>query len=110
MRHHKAVVVAAIIVLGTRAAADPVFHLRTPSTVQTEGGSTLQLPPGYFIDEKGWQERDEALRKAQEDSTRYKAENKSLRESKTEYPWLATAYVGAFGVAVGIFFTVQAMK
>lgn len=106
-RYRYAIAVAAIVTLSARAAADPIYHLKTPSTVQTEGGSKLQLPPGYFLDEKTWQERDLELKKAQEDRTRLKAENESFRKSKDEYPWLATAYVGAFGIALGVFFATQ---
>lgn len=107
MRHRHAIVAAVIVTLAARAAAEPVYHLKTPSTVQTDGGSTLQLPPGYFLDEKTWQERDLELKKAQEDRTRLKAENESFRKSKDEYPWLATAYVGAIGVALGVFIVTQ---
>lgn len=97
-------IIAAIVVVAlTRdASAEPIYHLKSPSTLKTEKGSELKLPPGYFLDEATWQERDLELKAAQDARTRLKAENDSLRKSANEYPWLATLVVGAFGVAVGI--------
>jgi hypothetical protein len=89
--------------MSSRAAGDPVLHFKTSSTVTTDGGSTRRLPAGYFLNEEQWRERDEKLKAAEEARTRLTAENQSLRKSATEYPWAATALVGAFGVAVGIF-------
>ena len=103
MRTRRVAVVAALVtVLAAREAAGDIYHLKSPSTVETEKGSKLKLPPGYFLDERSWQERDLEMRRLQMQETRLKAENKSLRESVTEYPWLATGVVGLFGVAFGI--------
>lgn len=98
-----ALIIAIVAALTPRAAADPIRHIKTPSTLTTDGGSTLRLPPGYFLDEEKWRERDERLKAAEAARTRLKAENESLRKSATEYPWGATALVGAFGIAVGVF-------
>lgn len=103
MRRHRLVIASALLVLAAREAHGDIYHIKSPSTLKTEKGSELKLPPGYFLDEKTWQERDLELKQKQESETRLKAENKSLRKSATEYPWLATGFVGAFGVAVGIF-------
>jgi nitrate reductase NapE component len=105
MKHRRlALAVVVVSALASRSAAADTYHLKSPSKVETEKGSKLELPPGYFLDEKTWQERDATFKKAQEDATRFKAENESLRKSaKDDYPWLATGVVGAFGVAVGIF-------
>ena len=86
------------------ASGEPIYHLKSPSTLKTEKGSELSLPPGYFLDEETWRERDFEMRRLQELETRLKAENKSLRESAGDYPWLATGVVGAFGLAVGAAF------
>lgn len=100
-------VIAATLVtaLAAREAyGGPIYHLKSPSTLETEKGSKLQLPPGYFIDEKTWQERDLEMRRLQEQEIRLSAENLSLRKSANEdYPWLATGVVGAFGLVLGAF-------
>lgn len=102
MRARRCLLVAAIVMASSRATAEPVYHLKSPSTLKTEKGSELKLPPGYFLDEQAWQERDLELKAAQEARTRLKAENESLRKSANEYPWLATGVVGLFGVVLGV--------
>jgi hypothetical protein len=102
MRRRPLIAVVVLMALTRETSAEPVYHLKSPSTVTTEKGNTLKLPPGYFLDERAWQERDLELKQAQEARTRLKAENESLRKSASEYPWLATVVVGAFGVAAGI--------
>lgn len=108
MRARRSLAIAVVVTaaMASRAGGEPVLHLKTPSTVTTDGGSTRRLPPGYFLDEEKWAERDARLKAAEEARTRLKAENTSLRKSATEYPWAATLYVGAFGVALGVFFAV----
>ncbi len=98
--------IALALTFATReAAGEPVIYkLKSPSTLTTEKGSTLKLPPGYFLDEPTWLERDLEMRRLQEQETRLRAENRSLRKSAVDdYPWLATGMVGAFGVALGVF-------
>ena len=101
MKRRAFVAVALVTALTARAAGE-TYHIKSPSTLRTEKGSELNLPPGYFLDERTWQERDLELKEAQEQRVRLKAENESLRKSATEYPWLATCVVGAFGVLVGV--------
>lgn len=105
-----ALVVGVAAVLAARdASGDPIYHLKSPSTLKTEKGSELKLPPGYFLDEQTWQDRDAEMKRLQEQETRLTAENKSLKKSATgDYPWLATGVVGAFGIAIGVF--VMAVK
>jgi hypothetical protein len=100
------VAVALATVLSAREASGEIYRIKSPSTVVTEKGSTLKLPPGYFLDEEAWRERDERLKQAENDRTRLKAENQSLRKSAGDYPWVATGVVGAFGVALGVFLVV----
>lgn len=108
MLHRKTLIAAVVVsVLASRAAADPVLHLNTPSTVHTDGGADLRLPPGYFLDESTWQTRDGEFRRLQDQEHRLKAENDSLRKSNNDYPWLATGVVFAFGIATGIFVMTQ---
>lgn len=82
MRHPRVMFAIALAgVLATREAAGDITHLKSPSHVETQKGSKLDLPPGYFLDEQTWQDRDAVLKKAQDDATRFKAENDSLRKT-----------------------------
>lgn len=78
--------VLALLVVGLLAAApgvaraDAPLHLRSRSTVTTEGGSVLQLPPGYFLEEPAWNALDLELRRLQDTETRLTAENAKLRD------------------------------
>lgn len=83
--------VAVLVVALTREASGDIYHLKSPSKVETEKGSKLSLPPGYFLDEATWAARDAELKAAQADRTRLKAENDSLRKSTSEGggAWLA---------------------
>ena len=108
MRHQKAVIVAALIVLSAReAAGEPIYHFKSPSTITTERGSSLNLPPGYFLDEKTWQDRDLELKRAQEERTRFKAENESLRKSSLDGMSVTFAVVT---LAIGVFTGFVAFK
>ena len=70
----------------------------SPSTLKTEKGSELKLPPGYFLDEETWMERDAEMRRLQEQESRLRAENLSLRDSADDFPWGKIA----LGIAVGL--------
>jgi hypothetical protein len=103
MRHSR--LVLAVVVLGaleSRAAAD-ITHLKSPSTVTTERGSVLTLPPGYFLDEPTWGERDTRLKNAEDERTRLKAENESLRKSaaKQWFDWKVVVAAAVAGFATG---------
>ena len=105
MRSKRLFIAAALVAtLAARDAAGDIYHIKSPSTLKTEKGSEVKLPPGYFIDEEKWQELDLEMMRLQEQETRLKAENDSLRKSAAnDYPWLATGTVGVFGVALGLF-------
>jgi hypothetical protein len=63
--------------------ADPIdtsnVHLKSASTCTTAKGSTVQLPPGYFLDEAKFAALDAEVRRAQDAETRLTAENASFR-------------------------------
>lgn len=107
MRHPRLFLAAACVTLLAREASADIFHIKSPSELKTEKGSDLQLPPGYFLDEQTWQERDLELKRLQTQETRLVAENKSLRESASYPPWM-TVLIGAAGVALGV--TVAILK
>ncbi len=96
------VAVCLMVMLEARATAD-IWQLKTPSTAKTEGGSELKLPPGYFLDEEAWRERDEKMKSLEESSTRLTAENQSLRRSAQEvsFGWRALGVALLVGVAAG---------
>lgn len=86
------------------AELDPPKHFQTPSHVTTQGGSELDLPPGYFLDEPAWDALDYQVRTLQDDRTRLSAENKSLRDSAgTGAPWWAIAAGVVVGAAAGAY-------
>lgn len=99
--------IALLIILATsRAAAEPVnLHMRTPSTCETEGGSHLQLPPGYFMDEPTRDELDRETRHLQDAETRLRAENRSLRGSLASWQpgWIVLVSTAAVALALGIY-------
>jgi nitrate reductase NapE component len=103
-----AIATLATVFAAREAHGDPIYHIKVPSVLKTEKGTELPLPPGWFLDEQSWQERDLEMRRLQEQETRLNAENESLRKSAVDdYPWLATGVVGAFGVVLGVFFMVN---
>ena len=67
---------------------DPGCRIKTPSTLTTEKGSILKLPPGYFLDEPTWAKRDAELKLAQDAVTRLKAENESFRKDAGTAWWI----------------------
>lgn len=80
-------------------------ELATPSEVTTAGGSKLQLPAGFVIvPPDWWAETDREMRRLQEQETRLKAENdsmrKSLRETGLRWYWIGGAL--ATGFAAGL--------
>jgi hypothetical protein len=108
MRHPRLFIAAAVAVtLVSREVGADVWHLKSASTVKTEKGSDLSLPPGYFLDELTWRERDLELKRLQDQETRLVAENESLRSSASSPVWL-TVLIGAAGTALGI--TVAILK
>lgn len=94
------------VLLGSssRVAADPVnLHLRSPSHLVTTGGSSLDLPVGYFLDESTHDKLDVELRRLQTAETRLTAENKSLRSSADHAPLYAVMIAVAAGIALGVY-------
>jgi hypothetical protein len=85
--------IAAVIVACSREAnaenpcPDPGCHITSPSTLTTERGSVLTLPPGYFLDEPTWLRRDVELKGAQDQVTRLRAENESFRKDAAKFSW-----------------------
>lgn len=96
MKRRTLIIAAVATVLAARDASGDIYHLKSPSTLKTEKGSELKLPPGYFLDEETWRERDERMKRLEEDRTRLGAENRSLRDSKVSIrPYLFTFVIGA---------------
>lgn len=103
MRPRVACVVVALLVLEARAVADPITHLKSPSTVTTDKGATLRLPPGYFLDEPTWTEKDAHMRAVEDELTRKNAENASLRKSASKqwFDWKVVVAAAVAGFSAG---------
>lgn len=104
-RRRLALVCAVATSLPCRALADPSTHLKTPSSVKTDGGTDLRLPPGYFLDEPAWGKLDAETRRLQETETRLTAENRSLRKSAREvsFGWKTLSAALVLGFAAGAY-------
>lgn len=98
-----ALAIGAIVLHAARVVAEPL-HLKTPAHITTQGGSEIDVPPGYVLTEPEWDALDFALTTAQDDRTRLEAENKSLRASAgTGAPWWAIAAAVVVGAAGGAY-------
>jgi hypothetical protein len=101
------VFVSAVLVvslLGPAYADPPVnVHLRTPSTVHTDGGVDLRLPPGYFLDETSRRDLDAEVKRLQTQEIRLAAENASLVKATQGWQpgWYTLAISFAGGLALG---------
>lgn len=95
---------ALVVVFSREANAEPV-HLKSPSKVETQAGSKLELPPGYFFDEAEKAALDVEMKRLQDQETRLAAENKSLRSSADgiSFGWYALGSVIAVGFALGYY-------
>ncbi len=105
-RRRLTVAVALAVALLAHDAFGDTWHVQSPSTLKTEGGSELKLPPGYFLDEDTWKLRDAELKKLQDADVRLHAENKSLRDSAVDHPWLIVG-IGALGTALGVYLALK---
>lgn len=101
-----AIVAAVFVLFGACADAfgDPtVLRVKSPSTLTTEKGSVVTLPPGRFVDEESWSLLEVEFSRLQAVETRLGAENKSLRASATRRgPWLYVIGALAVGFASGV--------
>lgn len=85
-------------------ADDGPLRMRTGSTCTTTGGSTVTLPPGYFLPEPTWGKFDAEIRRLQGEETRLSAENKTLRDLTDSTAGRTLRYLmigAAIGVAAG---------
>ena len=76
------------------------LRIRTPSTITTDGGSTVRVPPGFFVPDPVWQEIDDEWRRLQDAETRLRAENESYLKTIEDHRWKLVIGVVA-GVVVG---------
>lgn len=95
--------IALLFITIPRTAYADTVHLKTPSSVVTDGGSKLRLPAGYFVDEPVWLSVDKEFRRLQESETRTLAENKALRSRLDTWSpgWITLATSFAVGAIAG---------
>lgn len=78
------------------------IRIKTPFRVISQGGTDLQLPPGYILNEPQWDKLDAEIHRLQTSETRLEAENKSLKDSATSLGGNFGLVLGALGVSVGV--------
>lgn len=76
------------------------LHIQSKSHLTTDGGSQVDLPPGYFVDEPGWTALDTSFKSNQDDITRLNAENQSLKTSMSDWQPGWKLIVGAIVLGV----------
>lgn len=81
------------------------LRLRSAARVQTDGGSDLRLPPGYYLDEDNYARIDREVRRLQDQETRLAAENRSLRSSLAGWQpgWRTLAVTLILGTVTGFY-------
>lgn len=100
-------VTALVLCAVTRAAADPAptppMHFASASSVRTDGGTDLRLPPGYFLDEPTWSMLDAETKRLQTVETKLRAENSALRVDVAGWQpgWYTVLIAVAGGGAIG---------
>jgi hypothetical protein len=103
----RVVVAAAVLLVATRAAGDPgPVHATVPVTLRAIGsGHELELPPGYYLTEDQWDALDFRVRTLEDESTRLRAENASLRSSAgSGWPgWKVAVGAVLLGVVGGVY-------
>lgn len=93
-------VVIALLLWSAMVSAEPL-RIRSSSSVVTDGGSNLRLPPGYFLDDEQWVVLDTEVRRLQDAETRLKAENQELRKKPPGQSLVTTGVVLLLGVLIG---------
>lgn len=86
-------------------AGSDYLHLASGSSVTTDGGTNLRLPPGYFLDEPAHAKLDAELKRSADAETRLTAENASLRAATSGWSpgWRTILIATATGFAGGIY-------
>ncbi len=115
-----------IILTAPRALAQPaeepapvVLPMPKPHMLLRTGDGELRGPDGrtyllpqlsHVLNPDGWSELDAEMMRLQEVETRLKAENKSLRSSASDFPWLPVAIGTSLGIAAGVYLGVKYSK
>jgi hypothetical protein len=91
-----------LAVLSREAGGEPT-HLQSSSTVHTDGGVDLRLPPGYFLPEPDWSKLDVEMRRLQDQETRLNAQNQALRSDLEHWQpgWVTLVGAAVLGGALG---------
>jgi hypothetical protein len=96
----------ATLLVYSRAAGEPPpdipAQLETGGVLTTPGGSTIELPPDWWIvPPDHWRRIDDEMRRLQEAETRLTAQNRSLRSSAADFDrkWI---WVGGSALVAGL--------
>lgn len=100
------VVATTILLLTAPAAAEDKTYIQNKAPAQIclpDKSKCTDIPAGRFLDEKSWVELDAKFKQSEDDATRYKAENDSLRKSADSFHWLPVTIGAALGIALGVY-------
>lgn len=89
-------------------SAEPLskpIHVTVPSTLTTDSGTELHLPPIYLMSEPQWEHLDAEVKRLQDAETRLTAENKVLQSSDSgpSIGWKMLISATVVGIAVGYY-------
>ncbi len=110
-RHRRVgfVVACAVTLLATRAAAEPApsdrLRMREPATLTVASGKTYELPPGRWMAEHVFEEKEAELKAAQESTVRLTAERDSYKKSAEQWQpgWKFAVSALVAGIAIGVY-------
>lgn len=83
-----------------KANADTFLHMRSTSHCVTTGGTSLDLPVGYYFDEPAYDTLNVEVKRLQDSETSLKAQNDDLRKSLDS--WQPGIYTIGIAAVVGI--------
>ena len=107
-------IVLLVVLGGARVAADPLaackpsepchLRMREDTTLTKDDGTQYRLPPGHFYDVPTWTGLNDEVIRLQNQETRLKSENQSLRGSLAGWQpgWLTVMVAITFGVGIGV--------
>lgn len=100
------IVVSLILIAGMPEVAADDGHIVTKEVTEIchlDKVTCTVLQPGHFLNEQTYTKLDIEMRRLQDQETRLKAQNDSLRSSANDVPWLPIALSLGAGLILGTY-------